>query len=47
MTAAGSVITQNVPDGALGIARAKQATKPGLARKLRDLALSLKAKGKG
>jgi bifunctional UDP-N-acetylglucosamine pyrophosphorylase/glucosamine-1-phosphate N-acetyltransferase len=45
MTAAGSVVTRDVPDGALGIARAKQVTKPGLARKLRDLALALKARG--
>jgi len=45
MTAAGSVVTSDVPDGALAIARAKQETKPGLARKLHDLALRLKAKG--
>ena len=45
MTAAGSVITSDVPDGALAVARAKQETKPGLARKLHDLALRLKAKG--
>ncbi len=33
-TATGSVITSDVPDGALAIARAPQQTKPGLARKL-------------
>lgn len=33
MTASGSVITADVPDGALAIARARQEVKPGLARK--------------
>jgi len=44
MTAAGSVITGNVPDGALGIARAPQVNKPGLARRMRDKLLALRAK---
>ena len=34
MTASGSVVTQDVPDGALAVARARQQNKPGLARKL-------------
>ena len=34
MTASGSVITQDIPAGALAVARARQDTKPGLARKL-------------
>jgi bifunctional UDP-N-acetylglucosamine pyrophosphorylase/glucosamine-1-phosphate N-acetyltransferase len=33
-TATGSVITEDVPDAALAIARARQVTKPGLARRL-------------
>jgi len=36
MTAAGSVITSDVPDGALALGRARQENKPGLARKLFD-----------
>lgn len=47
MTAAGSVITSNIDDGALGIARAKQSNKAGLARKMYDRAVAAKAaKGK-
>ena len=34
MTASGSVITRNVPDGDLAVARGRQKNKPGLARKL-------------
>jgi bifunctional UDP-N-acetylglucosamine pyrophosphorylase/glucosamine-1-phosphate N-acetyltransferase len=34
MTGSGSVITTDVPDGAIGIARARQANKEGLARRL-------------
>lgn len=34
MTGSGSVITEDVPDGALAIGRARQATKPGLATRL-------------
>ncbi len=36
MTASGSVITHDVPDGALAVARGRQINKPGLARKLFD-----------
>ncbi|SIS70086.1 UDP-N-acetylglucosamine pyrophosphorylase /glucosamine-1-phosphate N-acetyltransferase [Roseivivax lentus] len=43
LTASGSVITKDVPDGALALARARQETKPGHARKLFDL-LKLKKK---
>jgi bifunctional UDP-N-acetylglucosamine pyrophosphorylase/glucosamine-1-phosphate N-acetyltransferase len=35
-TASGSVITQDVPDGALALGRAKQVNKPGLATRLRE-----------
>ncbi|PIE14673.1 MAG: bifunctional N-acetylglucosamine-1-phosphate uridyltransferase/glucosamine-1-phosphate acetyltransferase [Rhodobacterales bacterium] len=34
MSASGSVITGDVPDGALALGRARQVTKPGLARKM-------------
>lgn len=37
MTASGSVITQDVPEGALALGRARQEIKPGLARKLFDM----------
>ncbi len=37
MTASGSVITQDVPEGAMAVARARQITKPGLARKLFEM----------
>lgn len=37
MTASGSVITQDVPEGAMAVARARQVTKPGLARKLFEM----------
>lgn len=43
MTAAGSVITDDVPDGALAIGRAKQVNKPGLAVKLRARLKAIKA----
>ena len=36
MTASGSVITADVPDGALGVGRARQEVKPGFARKFMD-----------
>ena len=45
MTASGSVITGDVPAGALAIARAKQVNKPGLAVKLMDRLRAIK-KGK-
>ncbi|MDO6480017.1 bifunctional UDP-N-acetylglucosamine diphosphorylase/glucosamine-1-phosphate N-acetyltransferase GlmU [Shimia thalassica] len=44
MTASGSVITSDVPAEALALARAKQATKPGLATKMFDLLKSKKKK---
>ncbi|MGB5835850.1 MAG: bifunctional UDP-N-acetylglucosamine diphosphorylase/glucosamine-1-phosphate N-acetyltransferase GlmU, partial [Albidovulum sp.] len=43
-TATGSVITEDVPDNALAIGRAKQVVKPGLAKKLFDILKSEKAK---
>ncbi|MEZ5912884.1 MAG: bifunctional UDP-N-acetylglucosamine diphosphorylase/glucosamine-1-phosphate N-acetyltransferase GlmU [Paracoccaceae bacterium] len=43
MTATGSVITQDVPDGAMAIARARQEVKPGLARKFFERLRALKA----
>lgn len=43
MTASGSVITSDVPEGALAIARSKQVNKPGLARKMFEM---LKSKSK-
>ena len=36
MTGSGSVITEDVPDGAMALGRARQVTKPGLARRLMD-----------
>jgi bifunctional UDP-N-acetylglucosamine pyrophosphorylase/glucosamine-1-phosphate N-acetyltransferase len=47
MTASGSVITENVPDGALALGRAKQVNKPGLAVKLMDRLRAIKASRKG
>jgi len=49
MTVTGSVITEDVPDGALGIARARQETKPGRATKLFEMlkARAAKAKDRG
>ncbi len=44
MTASGSVITSNVPEGDLAIARAKQQNKSGLARKLFEKLKSIKEK---
>lgn len=46
MTGSGSVITRDVPDGALGLARARQDNKPGLATRLRERLLALKASQK-
>lgn len=43
MTGSGSVITSDVPDGALAVARARQVNKPGLAVRLRDRLLAVKA----
>lgn len=47
MTATGTVITRDVPDGDLAIARAKQDNKPGFARKLFDKLRAAKARQKG
>ncbi|MEM9437711.1 MAG: bifunctional UDP-N-acetylglucosamine diphosphorylase/glucosamine-1-phosphate N-acetyltransferase GlmU [Pseudomonadota bacterium] len=44
MTGSGSVITQDVPDGALAIARSRQENKPGLAVKLMTKLRQLKEK---
>jgi len=44
MTASGSVINKDVPDGALALARARQETKPGMARKLFEKLKAAKAK---
>ncbi|MCR8826439.1 bifunctional UDP-N-acetylglucosamine diphosphorylase/glucosamine-1-phosphate N-acetyltransferase GlmU [Pseudosulfitobacter koreensis] len=44
MTASGSVITSDVEDGALAIARAHQVDKPGMARKLMQMLRAKKAK---
>jgi bifunctional UDP-N-acetylglucosamine pyrophosphorylase/glucosamine-1-phosphate N-acetyltransferase len=43
MTASGSVITQDVPEGALALGRAKQVNKTGLAVKLMDRLRAMKA----
>lgn len=43
MTGSGSVITQDVPDGALALGRAKQVNKPGLAVKLMERLRAMKA----
>lgn len=48
LTASGSVITMDVPDGALAVARARQETKPGLGQRLMDRLRAAKAaKAKG
>lgn len=44
MTGSGSVITQDVPDGALALGRARQENKPELARRLRERLRAFKAK---
>jgi bifunctional UDP-N-acetylglucosamine pyrophosphorylase/glucosamine-1-phosphate N-acetyltransferase len=44
MTASGSVITKDVADGALAIARGTQVEKPGMARKLLEILKSKKTK---
>jgi len=43
LTASGSVITKDVPAGALAVARGKQVNKPGLARKLMERLRAIKA----
>ena len=47
MTASGSVITQDVPEGALALARARQVNKPGLALRLMERLRALKKERKG
>jgi bifunctional UDP-N-acetylglucosamine pyrophosphorylase/glucosamine-1-phosphate N-acetyltransferase len=47
MTAAGSTITADVPAGALAVARARQETKPGLARRLMERLRAARAAGGG
>jgi bifunctional UDP-N-acetylglucosamine pyrophosphorylase/glucosamine-1-phosphate N-acetyltransferase len=44
LTGSGSVITEDVPDGALALGRAGQVTKPGLARRLMDKLRAEKAR---
>ncbi|MEL6296775.1 MAG: DapH/DapD/GlmU-related protein, partial [Pseudomonadota bacterium] len=44
MTASGSTITQDVPDGALALGRARQENKPGLARRLFEKLKATKAR---
>ena len=46
MTGSGSVITQDVPDGALALARARQVNKPGLALRLMERLRALKKERK-
>jgi len=43
LTASGSVITEDVPDDALAVARGKQVNKPGLAKRLMDRLRQIKA----
>ena len=43
MTVSGSVITEDVPAGALGLGRTRQVTKPGFATRLRDMLRAKKA----
>ncbi|MEM6897621.1 MAG: bifunctional UDP-N-acetylglucosamine diphosphorylase/glucosamine-1-phosphate N-acetyltransferase GlmU [Pseudomonadota bacterium] len=47
LTASGSVITEDVPDGALAVARGRQVNKPGLARKLMARLREMKVKRSG
>ena len=44
MTASGSVVTNSIEDGALGIARARQVNKPNMAKKLFEMLRAKKAK---
>ncbi len=43
MTASGSVVTSDVPDGALALGRARQVNKPGMATRLREKLKQIKA----
>jgi bifunctional UDP-N-acetylglucosamine pyrophosphorylase/glucosamine-1-phosphate N-acetyltransferase len=47
MTASGSVITEDVPEGALAVGRARQVNKPGLARRLMERLRAIKKERKG
>jgi bifunctional UDP-N-acetylglucosamine pyrophosphorylase/glucosamine-1-phosphate N-acetyltransferase len=47
MTASGSVITEDVPEGALALGRAKQVNKPGLAVRLMERLRAIKASRNG
>ena len=47
MTASGSVITQDVPEGALALARARQINKPGLALRLMERLRALRKRTEG
>jgi bifunctional UDP-N-acetylglucosamine pyrophosphorylase/glucosamine-1-phosphate N-acetyltransferase len=47
LVAAGSTVTEDVPEGALAVARGRQAVKPGLALKLRERLKAVKAARKG
>jgi bifunctional UDP-N-acetylglucosamine pyrophosphorylase/glucosamine-1-phosphate N-acetyltransferase len=47
MTASGSVITEDVPAGALALGRAKQVNKPGVARRLMERLRAIKKERKG
>lgn len=47
MTGSGSVVTRDVPDGALAIARATQENKPGMARRLMERLRAAKARKAG
>jgi bifunctional UDP-N-acetylglucosamine pyrophosphorylase/glucosamine-1-phosphate N-acetyltransferase len=47
MTATGSVITQDVPDGALAVGRARQETKPGFATRFFEKLRAQKSERKG
>ncbi|MCE0504292.1 bifunctional UDP-N-acetylglucosamine diphosphorylase/glucosamine-1-phosphate N-acetyltransferase GlmU [Roseivivax sp. GX 12232] len=44
LTGSGSVITENVPDGALALARARQDTKPGYGKRLMEMLRAKKRK---
>ncbi len=46
LTGSGSVITQDVPDGALALGRGRQETKPGLGKRLMDRLRAAKISGK-
>jgi bifunctional UDP-N-acetylglucosamine pyrophosphorylase / glucosamine-1-phosphate N-acetyltransferase len=47
LTGSGSVITEDVPEGAVALGRAKQVNKPGLAVKLMEMLRAEKARRAG